>query len=235
LPISHENKIIFIHIPKNAGESIEKALGIYGNQEETESSSLLSKMLGKHEEKRRDTFWGIVDNRVALQHLTAMQLKEAVSDDPLWDSFFKFAVVRNPWTKAVSEYNWYLRYGPHLSFKEWVFTLETRLLINGSINILEFGHNKKQCEFVLDSNGALMLDRVLKFENLKSDFDEICRQNQWDVCLSHTKDTSSTSEIADFRALFDTQSIEEIERIYKDDIELFNYSKDETFGALCCT
>ena len=30
MPISHKLKVIFIHIPKNAGESIEKTLGIYG-------------------------------------------------------------------------------------------------------------------------------------------------------------------------------------------------------------
>ncbi len=34
MPIDNINKFIFIHIPKVAGTSIEKALNIYGNHSE---------------------------------------------------------------------------------------------------------------------------------------------------------------------------------------------------------
>ena len=54
--------VIFIHIPKNAGESIEKTLGMYrGNPEET--------------------LWGVVDNRIVLQHLSAERLRDNYIDE----------------------------------------------------------------------------------------------------------------------------------------------------------
>ena len=53
MPIYHDLKAIFIHIPKNAGESIEKSLNIYG-RDPTETLS------------------GIINNRNVLKHLTAI-------------------------------------------------------------------------------------------------------------------------------------------------------------------
>ena len=124
MPISHKLKTIFIHIPKNAGESIENALEIYGVEENDPT-------------KR---FWGVINNSIVLQHLTANDLKNNLSED-IWKNYFKFAVVRNPWSKAVSEYNWYLRYGPKISFINWSKSLIYRLKINSMIHILETGHN----------------------------------------------------------------------------------------------
>ena len=104
MPVCRNKKIIFIHIPKNAGESIEKSLNIYnGNKVEN--------------------IFGISDS-IVLQHLTAIQLKNSYFDNSEWNEYFKFAVIRNPWSKAVSEYNWYLRYGPKIQFFEWVNTLK---------------------------------------------------------------------------------------------------------------
>ena len=59
MPISHKLKTIFIHIPKNAGESIENALEIYGMEENDPT-------------KR---FWGVINHSIVLQHLTANDLR----------------------------------------------------------------------------------------------------------------------------------------------------------------
>ena len=122
MPISHHLKAIFIHIPKNAGESIEKAMGMYGGLP-------------------AETLWGRVENRFVLQHLTATELQDSgLVTQEIWRQYFKFAVVRNPWSKAVSEYNWYLRYGPSVSFNEWLDSVEHRIKINQSIHMKEIGH-----------------------------------------------------------------------------------------------
>ena len=66
MPVSKKYKIIFIHIPKNAGESIEKTLGMYGGNPD-------------------ETFWGILNNRIVLQHLTADELKTNYLKNSLWN------------------------------------------------------------------------------------------------------------------------------------------------------
>lgn len=138
MPISSTLHTIFIHIPKNAGESIERTLDMYGGNP-------------------LETFWGVLENRSVLQHLTAVQVRERLLSD-VWDQYFKFAVVRNPWSRAVSEYKWYLRYGTVIPFYEWVETLEDRLKINHAINIYEAGHNVAQHKFVYDAKGNMLVD-----------------------------------------------------------------------------
>ena len=84
MPISHDKKLIFVHIPKNAGESVEKALGMYRGDP-------------------KQTMWGVVGKRTVLQHLTGVELRDRIGDEAIWNGYFKFAIVRNPWSKAVSE------------------------------------------------------------------------------------------------------------------------------------
>ena len=114
MPLSKKYRAIFVHIPKNAGESIEKTLEMYRGDSE-------------------ETLWGVKDKRIVLQHLSAEKLKDQYIEKSVWDAFLKFAVVRNPWSKAVSEYHWYLRFGPLISFSEWVDSLPARLQINEMI------------------------------------------------------------------------------------------------------
>ena len=211
MPISHKLKTIFIHIPKNAGESIENALGIYGMDENDPT-------------KR---FWGVINNSIVLQHLPANDLKNNLSDD-IWKNYFKFDVVRNPWSKAVSEYNWYLRYGPKISFINWSKSLFYRLKINSMIHILETGHNLEQYKFIFDNNGKKLIDEIIYFENLSKNFDEISLKNAWNIKLPHLESTKSKDK-RDWRSFYCENSLDIICEIYKKDIELFGYSREKTF------
>jgi chondroitin 4-sulfotransferase 11 len=73
--ISKELKVIFIHIPRTGGTSIEKAL------------------IGKN--------WWHVDR--ATKHLTWNQARQHYAE--YWDEYLKFSVVRNPWDWIVSLYH----------------------------------------------------------------------------------------------------------------------------------
>lgn len=210
MPISHEKRVIFIHIPKNAGESIERTLGIYGGNP-------------------NETLCGILHNTFVLQHFTAPQLRKFLADDDMWNQYFKFAIVRNPWSKAVSEYHWYLRYGPNCTFKAWVKTLSTRIRINQFIHLCEVGHNLKQCDFIFDQSGTCMVDKVLKFENLQDEFFDLASHQGWQVELIHAHTTASKDK-KDFRTYYDAETIALIEAIYKDDINAFGYDKNSTFA-----
>ena len=208
MPVCRNKKIIFIHIPKNAGESIEKSLNIYNG--------------GKVE-----NIFGI-NNSIVLQHLTAIQLKNSYFDNSEWNKYFKFAVIRNPWSKVVSEYNWYLRYGPKIQFFEWINTLKNRININNAININEIGHNIEQYKYIYNENDQLLIDKIIYFENLNSEFNDLCLDKKWSFKLPKTSDTKSFFNI-NFQKYYDINSLRIVSDVYQKDINYFNYSEKKTF------
>src|SRR4051812_27780147 len=87
------NPFIFVHIPKCAGTSIEKALM---------PVSCRCGDFSDLTEPMRSKFW--LPGRRGLQH---SKLKRYARNFNL-SNFFKFAFVRNPWDRAVSQIS-YLR------------------------------------------------------------------------------------------------------------------------------
>lgn len=210
MPISDLHSAIFIHIPKNAGESIERSMGMYGEQ-------------------HSNNYWGVVDDSIVLQHLTASDLRAEINVPRVWNQYKKFAVVRNPFSKAVSEYYWFLRYGPKCTFSEWVLSLEDRLKINRLIHVYEIGHNIPQYQFLYDTSGTLLVDTVLRFETISEDFEALSRCMGWGVELKYAPTTASGSKIP-FQSFYDQGSVDIISKVYQKDIELFGYSVVETFS-----
>ena len=211
MPISNTLKTIFVHIPKNAGESIEKSLNIYPTDKDICFKN----------------YWGTKNNREVLQHYTAQKIKDSINND-MWESYFKFAVVRDPWSRAVSEYNWYLQFGPTITFQEWVESLPHRLNINSAIHILEVGHNIEQYKYICDKKGNILVDHIIKFDNLKEEFNKLCQRKSWDIELIHTNKSKANKKV-DWRSYYDEKSLELISKIYKTDIEMFDYDSTIIF------
>ncbi len=84
--INHEQKVIFIHIPKTAGTSVIKAL----NSLSTKPHKLFPKM---------------------ETHARAAEVR-AVLGKNVWNDYFSFTFVRNPWAMMVSSYHWWLQKAP---------------------------------------------------------------------------------------------------------------------------
>lgn len=87
--ISHEHKFIFIHIGKTGGTSIEKVLCKHFNVD--------------FEETKKDPegkWW---------KHIWAKYMKEYVGEQ-IWNDYFTFAFVRNPYDLILSLYSMYTQY-----------------------------------------------------------------------------------------------------------------------------
>ncbi len=87
--ISHEYKFIFIHIGKTGGTSIEKVLCNHLNIdfEQTKKSP-------------EGKWW---------KHIWAKYMKEYVGEE-IWNDYFTFAFVRNPFDMILSLYSMYTQY-----------------------------------------------------------------------------------------------------------------------------
>lgn len=221
--LCHHYKCIFIHIPKNAGQSIEHVfLDLLDLTWKTRAPLLLRpKVPGE-----------LGPNRLA--HLKAHEyLRYKYVSPEMFEEYFKFCFVRNPWSRVVSIYK-YLGFNNTFEFNEFVATvLKERVLKQDKDQL--FG---PQTEFILDNQENILVDFIGKFENLQNDFNYVCKQiGIPETTVPHvntskgnsttsTKKPSLENDIPSYKQYqdyYNQESIDLIANIYKRDIEMFKY------------
>ena len=148
LSIFLEKNCLFFHIPKTAGISVSKSL--FG-----------------------DVKWG---------HRTVGFYKTHYGEDT-FNSLFKFCFVRNPYKRLFSAYTFLKQGGinnqdlefsksylkEYINFNEFVLKgLERKEIMN-------WVHFKPQYTFICDENDRVVMDFIGKVENLKTDFNTVCK------------------------------------------------------------
>lgn len=195
--ISHKYKLIFIHIPRTAGTSIEKAL------------------CGKD--------WLRIHS--PSKHLTAHSAKKIYAE--YWNEYFKFSFVRNPWDRMVSllKYGWF--YGVSLDTKkilrpEKYFNKFKKIEYDTRyFNYSQFNDYKNIEDAIYQNIYGEEMDFIGRFESLEEDFKTICEINNIkNLALLHIEKSPNRKE---YREYYDNNVKQLIEQKYKKDIDKFNY------------
>jgi hypothetical protein len=227
--ISDQYKCIFIHIPKTAGQSIERfILNLHGLPWEEREPLLLR----HNPEPNKGPEW--------LAHLTAQEYTDCeYLTENTFSNYFSFSFVRNPWAKLVSEYH-YGEYDKKYSFKKFILSgFPEKDSYSDS-----YRHLIPQHEFLLNKDGKLMVDFVGKFESLQEDFNHMCQKIGIEhSSLPYTNNLpkvngrlkrklisflgKSKPSKKHYTSYYDKESERIVSEIYTEDIKLFNYS----FGA----
>ena len=190
--ISHKHKFIFIHIPKTGGVSVYETL---------------SKICGGNDILKKDS----------ARHVSAQKIKIRVGDK-LWNSYFKFAFVRNPWDRQLSLY-FYIRKTQDNKYHKQVMK-------HNSFNEFILGLSRNHCVFpqqynVTDDNNKLIVDFIGRLENIERDFQIICKR----IGLPYIKLPHLNKSKHKHYAEYYTKETERVvAEEYKDDIEMFGYS-----------
>ena len=207
--IDHENEVIFIHIPRTGGSSIERAL------------------IGQD-------FWKI-DRR--NKHATCHSAKEEYAE--YWDDYYKFSFVRNPWDRHVSmlKHEKYF-YGRSVTFGEGVLDIGKLGHYTSKYgqppNTIEFDYRFVEREYfekfdmipqaIFTNYIGSEMDFIGRFENLQSDFDSITEElGIGGRELPHAGASSKRTHYADY---YDDETREYIGEMYKNVIDMFNYKFD---------
>ena len=216
MPVSHQHKIIFVHVPRTGGSGIEHVLEICGDDNQ-----------GTLTPPRPDMLFGLVGNK-ALQHLTAMDIRNHLGRE-IYDRYFKFAFVRNPYDRVVSEYHVRQRLLPRvkLSFRDFVLKRIAqknrsglwKLFLSGAEKVLE-DQFEAQADYVFDNDGTRLVDFIGKYENLQVDFEKICVRAG---IKAVTLPVMNRSKHEGYRNYYDGETRKKIGEIYKKDIEAFGY------------
>ncbi|MCW5519174.1 sulfotransferase family 2 domain-containing protein [Aureitalea sp. L0-47] len=208
--IDHKKKLLFIHVPKNAGTSIERV--VFDSYDFSKGWS-------------REYLYGF-DQELGfnLQHATLKQLldHELISKEVL-ETYDSFAVVRNPFTRAISGYTWLMKdlriEGSLRDFltREGAFSEEALKQAPHFVN----DHFYTQSEFVT-MNGEIAVDKLLKFEDLAADFRRFANKVSPKLKLtSHFK--KNRRKKRDLAKLITSENEQLIREIYRDDFINFNY------------
>jgi hypothetical protein len=197
MPVSNQYKFKFIHIPKTGGSSIEKLFDL----------------------QHWDNFYTpATTNYIAgcwfsPQHFTH---KMMMGFKPECSDWFSFTIVRNPYTKIISEFyyackNYYKI--PMMKFDENKF-LEW---FNNDLIKFDMDHKLPQY-FFLDEP----VNFILKFENLEADFHKLL--GYLDIKAELIHDNNSNIDKNSIVKNLSAHSKELIYAAFKKDFEIFGYN-----------
>tara|TARA_B110000037_G_scaffold87830_1_gene104110 strand:+ start:1781 stop:2479 length:699 start_codon:yes stop_codon:yes gene_type:complete len=231
MPILHSAKIIFVHIPKTGGGTIEKTLGIYGKNNNGNLNPDHSLLYGKYKKK-------------FLQHLTISEIKKINIKE--FSTYRKISFVRNPYDKMISEYLWRIQvYGKRkLEFKEYI--IEEVIPRKNNVNkfVKNFYkdesfipfldvHYVNQVDFLF-LNKKLAVDEIGKFENFENDFKKIFNKKPINTKVHKSKINYTYYLIKRilpkflanqmYRKYYDYETEEIIRREYSEDLKMFDYN-----------
>lgn len=187
-----ENRAIFIHLPKTAGTSISRQLGL-----------------------------------PTSRHISADQYR--VANSRKFDSYFKFAFVRNPYDRLVSSYAFLKRGGMNDDDAQFArqkvlpFESFEHFLIEGFARdpaTRNWVHFRPQRFFICELSGRNLMDFTGRFEKISEDYAFVAgRLNK-----PEELPVSNASERDDYRSAYSPATLEIARHYYAEDLTIFGYN-----------
>lgn len=231
--ISHQHRCIFVHVPKVAGQSVE----LYFLQD-----------LGIDWKDRAPLLLRPNDDpKMGPPYLAHLRLNEYVElgyiDQRSFDQYFKFTLVRDPWSRVHSFYK-YEGFNQRYSFKSFVTRVLPKLIRQKA---WFYG---PQYPYVYDANGQTSIDFIGRFENISEDFAKVCtRLNLEDHKLPYRNKSQGKRRwgrkrflyhlamwpinafplVGDrirsshYRDYYDDELVQRVAELYAQDVEAFSY------------
>ena len=188
MPFIHEHKLLFIHIPKTGGTSVESKFNVIRKNE------LYEEKIVKID--------GIL---FAKQHWLPYLIEKEFPEK--FKKYKKFCIVRNPYTRVISEY-YYQFPKQKVSFEDFVLS---------RLNDNERDHYLPQHLYFENID----YDYVLRTETLNEDFKKMSKDFSFDGTIKRENKRGNGSE--NKMNLLTPKIIEKINSLYEKDFKMFNY------------
>lgn len=200
--------ILFIHIPKTGGTSLEKYFSSKYNILLNNKSLFSSKSVNK--------IYNIILN-TTLQHMTYQTIiKYNKYFNINFDNIKIITIVRNPYERIISD----LFYLSHITInntKEEVFDIIQKYLLSNNLD----NHNIPQHVFITDNNRKLIpYIHILHTETLTDEVHELGYKD-----FNIYTNVNLIKEQINYYDYLNSDSIQSINNYYDYDFKLFNYDK----------
>jgi len=225
--ILYEKQLVFIHIPKCAGSSIEKAFNYIDDFESYGVESLgpdhrpiRAMEQGMSFAHQFSSWENFTEFRRRLRHKPKPNpVKNLLLTPEQYSQFYKFTFVRNPWARAHSMYKHIMRE----EHKQRRYKMD-KLQDTSFATFLKAYAGKKdiqsQMYWLKDFSGEVPFDFIGKFENLNQDFEQLCSNIGCEsITLPHVYKGSG----GDFRKAYSTELVDLVADVYQEEIEYFDY------------
>ena len=193
-------RLSFVHIPKNAGTSVENVGQNHGirwgkNEMETSDSDYTYRCPPWH------------DPMEIEQHYSSLGETKT------------FCIVRNPYDRIRSEYEYRTRKTPTKRY-----AVDLNNFVQTKIEKYHTQHsNILDCHIIPQIYYTPFCDHILRYENLETDFSNLMQNyNYPDITLDQHKNRSTQSSITIHD--LDSKSVQIINNHFREDFETFNYN-----------
>lgn len=205
-----DQKLLFCHIAKNAGQTVHLTMAKMGAMEFCD------------------------------KHYSMLQLKQLLNDDIFFNECIKICIVRNPWDRMISTYFYRKSkcepdFGPidqwNLSFNEWIKYIYSdeynnlNLKHQGTLNNIKY-HFGSSLRWVIDDKYNIMVDKIIRFENLNDELIELFKEFGYNEVFYKNNSTSHE----DAHKYYNEESKQLVSEHFKEDIEYFGYKFNDNIS-----
>jgi hypothetical protein len=240
--INHELKAIFIHTPKCGGMFIERILeNLYGFETYYFTHENHNDFLFNPEKINTDTTLSLkgflrISKYGVLHYFKSSNIhnEKMKMTKEKWETYTKFAVIRNPYDRFISSYKYVLsKKYTNLNLNEFIKNSHNHL------DVVYFHSFINQYDHLIDEHNKLSINHYIRFENLNSDLCEVLLKigvkilKHRNILLKHIK-INNTSQIENYCEYYknNEELILFINNHFQKDFIYFNFIKCNSYDEM---